>query len=116
VARCRLACMANFDTAPSAEAWLRHVERWRESGLTVPAYCREHGLEVGAMRYQIRRAPQPPTTAIRLARVVRTAPTPVEPVSDAAVVIEIGPARIRVERGVDAATLTTVLVALGARP
>jgi hypothetical protein len=32
------------------------------------------------------------------------------------VVIEIGPAKIRVERGVDAATLTTVLVALGARP
>ena len=107
--------MANFDTAPSAEAWLRHVERWRESGQTVPAYCREHGLEVGAMRYQIRRVPQPQTTAIRLARVVRTASPSVEPAGAAAVVIEIGPARIRVERGVDAATLTTVLVALGAR-
>ena len=107
--------MANFDTAPSAEAWLRHVERWREGGRTVPAYCRDHGLEVSAMRAQIRRAPTPSTTAIRLARVARTAPT-VRPTSDAAVVIEIGSARIRVERGVDAGTLTTVLVALGARP
>ena len=107
--------MGNFDTAPSADAWLRHVERWRESGQTVPEYCREHGLEVAAMRYQIRRAPTPPVTAIRLARVQRTAPTSSAPSADAAVVIEIGPARIRVERGVDAATLTTVLVALGVR-
>jgi hypothetical protein len=108
--------MANFDTAPSAEAWLRHVERWRESGQTVPEYCRDHGLMPGAMRYQIRRVRQPPTTAIRLARVVRTAPRPVEPTNDSAVVIEIGPARIRVGRGVDPATLTAVLLALGARP
>jgi len=107
--------MAKFDTALSAEAWLRHVERWRESGETVAAYCREHGLEVGAMRYQIRRAPAPATTAIRLARVERSARPPVEPPAGA-VVIEIGPARIRVERGVDAATLATVLLALGARP
>ena len=108
--------MGNYDTAPSAEAWLRHVERWRESGQTVPDYCREHGLELGAMRYQIRRAPAPPPTAIRLARVERNTRPQAEPPADAAVVIEIGPARIRVERGVDAATLTTVLVALGARP
>ena len=107
--------MGNFETAPSADAWLRHVERWRESGQTVPAYCRAYGLEVGAMRYQIRRAPAPPTTAIRLARVQRSAPPAVEPASGAGVVIEVGPARIRVERGVDAATLTTVLVALGVR-
>lgn len=106
--------MANFDTAPSAEAWLRHVERWRESGQTVPAYCREHGLEFGAMRYQIRRAPAPPTTAIRLARVVRAAP-PVDVPPAAAIVVEIGDARVRVEPGVDAATLATVFAALGAR-
>ncbi|HVV87275.1 MAG TPA: hypothetical protein VHE35_29745 [Kofleriaceae bacterium] len=68
------------------------------------------------MRYQIRRAPAPAATEIRLARVVRSAPPPVEPTSAAAVVIEIGPARIRVERGADAAMLTTVLVALGPRP
>ena len=105
--------MANSETAPSAEAWQRHVERWREGGLSVPDYCREHGLDVGAMRYQIRRAPMPPATAIRLARVVRAA-TP-EPPPTPAIIVELGDARIRVEPGVDAATLTTVFVALGAR-
>ncbi len=107
--------MANSETAPSAEAWQKHVGRWRESGRSVPDYCREHGLDVGAMRYQIRRAPTTMTTAIRLARVVRPRTLARLP-SEAAVVIEIGPARIRVERGVDAATLATVLAALGVRP
>ena len=106
--------MANSETAPSAEAWQRHVERWRDGGLSVPDYCREHGLDVGAMRYQIRRAPTPPATAIRLARVVRTATPPALPPTPA-IIVEIGDARVRVEPGVDAATLTTVFVALGAR-
>ena len=105
--------MANIDTAPSAEAWRRHVERWRESGQTVPEYCGEHGLAVGAMRYQIRRSPAP--MAIRLARVERAARPDDPPPAEPAVVIEVGPARVRVERGVDVATLTTVLVALGVR-
>ncbi len=107
--------MANIDTAPSAEAWRRHVERWRESGQTVPEYCREHGLAVGAMRYQIRRAPAPAPMAIRLARVERAARPDAPPPAEPAVVIEVGSARVRVERGVDVATLTTVLVALGVR-
>lgn len=107
--------MANSETAPSAEAWLKHVERWREGGRSVPDYCREHGLDVGAMRYQIRRAPTPPPmTAIRLARVVRTA-APAEVPPAPAIVVEIGEARVHVEPGVDTATLTAVFVALGAR-
>lgn len=103
--------MANFDTAPSAEAWLKHVARWREGGQSVPDYCRKHGLDIGAMRYQIRRAPAA-TPSIQLARVERVPPPSVA--ADGGVVIELGPVRIRVERGVDAATLTTVLGALGA--
>lgn len=106
--------MANGETAPSAEAWLRHVARWREGGLTVPAYCREHGLDVGAMRYQIRRAPTEPTAPARFARVQRVTTPPVA-AANAAVVIEVAGARVRVERGVDAVTLATVLTALGVR-
>jgi hypothetical protein len=30
--------MANSETAPSAEAWQKHVGRWRESGRSVPDY------------------------------------------------------------------------------
>ena len=81
----------------------------------MPEYCREHGLAVGAMRYQIRRAPAPAPMAIRLARVERAARPDAPPPAAPTVVIEVGPARIRVERGVDVATLTTVLVALGVR-
>jgi hypothetical protein len=105
--------MAYLETAPSAEAWLKHVARWREGGESVPDYCREHGLDVGAMRYQIRRTPAPTTPTIRLARVERVPPPTAA--CEGAVVIELGPVRIRVERGVDPGTLTTVLTALGVR-
>lgn len=112
-----MACMGN---APSSEAWRKHVARWREGGQSVPDYCREHGLVVGAMRYQIRRTPA--ATPFRLARVERVTASPplpallaAPPVVAGAVVIEFGAARIHVEPGVDPATLTTVLVALGVR-
>ena len=115
-----MACMANAGTEPSSDAWRRHVARWREGGQSVPDYCREHGLAVGAMRYQIRRAPAP--TPFRLARVERVTASPPLPATTtappplvAAVVIELAGARIRVEPGVDPATLATVLAALGVR-
>ena len=69
-------------------------------------------LAVGAMKYRIRREAVAPT--IRLARVERTASPPIE-VPASAVMIEVGAARVRVERGVDEATLATVLAALGVR-
>ncbi|MEZ4402405.1 MAG: hypothetical protein R3B06_20435 [Kofleriaceae bacterium] len=48
---------------------------------------------------------------MRVARVERTAePTPTPAAS--AIVIEVGRARVRVERGADVATLTTVLATL----
>lgn len=107
--------MANAETAPSAEAWLKHVARWREGEASVVEYCREHGLAISAMRYQIRKAPTVPTPRVRLARVRRDG-IPAAPTSTStAVVIEVGAARIRVERGVDAATLAAVMAALGVR-
>ena len=107
-----MARMANAET--DTETWRKHVARWRASGQTVPEYCREHGLAVSAMKYRIRREAVAPT--IRLARVKRMASTPiVAPAPAAAVVIEVGLARVRVERGVDEATLATVLAALGVR-
>lgn len=106
--------MANIETAPSAEAWLKHIARWRDGGQAVPDYCREHGLDVGAMRYRIRRAPSPDAAVIRLARVERVA-APSTAADAAAVVIEFVAVKIRVERGVDAETLATVLGALGMR-
>ena len=111
--------MANIETAPSAEAWRKHIARWRDGGQAVPDYCREHGLDIGAMRYQIRRAPSPDAPVIRLARVERVERVervaPPRAASEGAVVIEFGAVKIRVERGIDAETLATVLGALGMR-
>ena len=101
--------MANAET--DTETWRKHVARWRASGQTVPEYCRENGLAVSTMRYRIRREAAAPT--IRLARVKRMASPIVAPAPAAAVVIEVGAARVRVESGVDEATLSTVLAALG---
>jgi hypothetical protein len=75
----------------------------------VPAYCEAHGLSVATMRYQIRRRATAATPAVRVARVERVAA--VTPAA-AAIVIEVGRARVRVEAGADAATLATVLSAL----
>lgn len=108
--------MANIETAPSAEAWRKHIARWRDGGQAVPDYCREHGLDVGAMRYRIRRAPSPDAPVIRLARVERVERVaPPRAASEGAVVIEFGAVKIRVERGADAETLATVLGAVGMR-
>ena len=97
-------------TELDAAQWQRHVARWRAGHQTVPAYCAAHGLSVATMRYQIRRHATPATPAMRVARVERVAAAPVTP--PAAIVIEVGRARVRVEAGADAATLATVLSAL----
>ncbi len=93
--------------------WQRHVARWRAGGLTVPAYCEAHGLAVGAMRYQIRRRPAVEAPApMPLARVERVPDAGQSTGRSSGIVIELGRARIRVERGADAATLATVLAAV----
>ncbi|MEZ4400853.1 MAG: hypothetical protein R3B06_12585 [Kofleriaceae bacterium] len=89
-------------TELDAAQWQRHVTRWRASDQTVPAYCEAHGLRLATMRYKIRRHAAAPT--VRVARVERTAdPEPAPTLAASAIVIEVGRARVRVERGVDAA-------------
>jgi hypothetical protein len=97
-------------TELDATQWQRHVTRWRAGHQTVPAYCAAHGLPVATMLYQIRRHATPATPAVRVARVERVPASPV-PTPSAAIVIEVGRARVRVEAGADAATLATVLSA-----
>ena len=36
------------------EFWARHVQAWRDSGLTQAAYCRQHALKPRALGYWIR--------------------------------------------------------------
>ncbi|MHA6130738.1 IS66 family insertion sequence element accessory protein TnpA [Pseudomonas fluorescens group sp. PF-1] len=40
------------------ESWARHVQAWRDSGLTQVAYCHQHELKPKALAYWIRRSKQ----------------------------------------------------------
>lgn len=94
----------------------KRVAAWRASGLTAAAFFVEQGLELRSLRYWTYRrrrdaeavAPLP----VRLARVVRGEAPP--RADGAALVVEVGRARISVARGFDRATLAAVLDVLGA--
>jgi hypothetical protein len=97
------------------------VAAWRASGQTAAEYSKQHGLTLSSLQrwsHRLRReAPEPPAAAaIRLARVERVAVSsePTAPATVPGVVVEISGARVRVERGADAATVAMVLAALGA--
>ena len=51
------------------QAWARHVQAWRGSGLTQVAYCQQHELKPKALAYWIRRSKQTatPLTLVPLA-------------------------------------------------
>lgn len=51
------------------ESWARHVQAWRDSGLTQVAYCQQHELKPKALAYWIRRHKQSvsPLTLVPLA-------------------------------------------------
>jgi hypothetical protein len=42
-------------TAEKRTQWLRHVERWKECGLSVNKYCIENGINKSSFRYWIER-------------------------------------------------------------
>jgi hypothetical protein len=96
-----------------AQVWAKRVAAWRESGQSADAYATGRGFAGATLRWWSSRlgrsAPDVPLREVRLARVVRSS----APSAAQGVVIEIGSARILVPPGVDAATLTTVLAALG---
>jgi len=102
--------------------WKKRVAAWRASGQTAAEYSKQHGLTLSSLQRWSHRLrgealePAPPA-AVRLARVERVAAVSTEPAAAATapgIVIELCGARLRVERGVDAATVATVLAALGA--
>jgi len=103
--------------------WGLAVQTWRESGLSVAAFCRREGLSEPAFYAWRRRLAEKPSAPARKAKTAVFVPlglvaveTPLEVVSGSAVV--------RVRRGFDPATLRAVLGALapggqaaeGARP
>jgi transposase len=106
--------------------WQKRVERWQASGETAEAFSAREGFAASTLRWwssKLRREPAgvraaPRTVGmVQLIRVPAAVEAPRARASAAPVVIELldQRARITVEAGVEAATLTTVLAALGVR-
>ena len=108
------------------------MAEWRASGLTSTAFCAgrdftpgglrnaAHHVEQGARRgaksrsVRVARVLRKPSAAMELATVTEVTLTPPAP-SEAAVVVEIGAARMRVARGFDRETFAAVVAVLDAR-
>lgn len=107
----------------SREVWSKRVAEWRASGLTAGEFAAGRGFagatlkwwssELGAAGRRAEAAPRAGGPAVRLAQVVRVSPGRAA-TAPSAIVVELGDARVLVPTGADAATLTTVLAAVGA--
>ena len=98
-----------------APEWAARLEAWRASGKSASEFCAEHGYSVKNLVWwssHLRRksAPAAKRQRVMLARVVRK--RPVMRPAPAAVVVEIGDARIEVTAGADRGTLALVFEAL----
>jgi transposase-like protein len=96
--------------------WRRWIDEWRESGLSVRAFCARHGLATASFynwrRVLQRRAAADPPTFVPV-RVVADA----IPAQTSALEVVLSDGRIvRVASGFDAATLRQLLAVLEWRP
>lgn len=93
--------------------WERRVTRWRASGVSMAAYCRQHGLSYWMFvrwRQRIERAVEP---ALPLTLIPVVGPTP----SGGAITIRLPDGiGIEVEPGFDAGVLSAVVRALQVPP
>ncbi len=99
------------------EMWIQHVAQWRLSGLTREQYCVRHDLKAGSLSWWTRELRSDPVasvaptalakskTQVHMAQVVVTG-------KSAGVELRVGDVQIRVERGLDAPTLRTVMEVL----
>lgn len=112
--------------ATTTTKWQKRVARWRASGETAEAFSAREGFAASTLRWwssKLGREPAglkaaPRTVGlVQLIRVPAAAAVPRARAGAAPVVIELldQRARITVEAGVAAATLATVLAALGVR-
>jgi hypothetical protein len=92
--------------------WAARVAAWRSSGQTAPAFCAGKEFSAGGLRYWSSRLGREPGEDVRMARVVRALPMP-EPPTASPIAIEVGGARVAVQRGFDPEVLRAVLAVLG---
>ena len=103
--------------------WQQRVARWRASGETAEAFSAREGFAASTLRWwssklgREKAAARPGSKSVGMVQLIRVPAAPPPLSSAGAVVVELleARARITVEAGVDAATLRTVLAALGVR-
>jgi hypothetical protein len=93
--------------------WETRIARWRASGVSMAAYCRQHELSYAAFVWWRRRLGQAITPASPLTLIPVVAPTPNGSVITIRLPDGVG---IEVERGFDAAVLNAVVRALQVAP
>ena len=100
--------MGDMRVRASKVTWMERVRAWRVSGQTPEQFSRGKGFSPATLRWWGSRLRQdvPP-------RFVELVPRRSAPVPPQALVVEIGPARIRIEPGFDPALLAAVVGAMG---
>lgn len=86
------------------EAWRKHVEKQRSSGLTGAEYCRRQGINYGTFGYWVQRLREPQSEG----KFVEVGATP----EQAAIEVAVGKAVIRVPAGADMTQLRRLVEAL----
>jgi hypothetical protein len=108
------------------EKWAERIVAWRESGLTSKKFCEGREFSANGLRHWAYKLGQTKRRrrkqAVPIARVVRApAPAPTEPTASAhapvgsPIAVELGRARIVVQRGFDRATLAALIDLLAER-
>ena len=96
---------------PKADQWAERIAAQRRSGMSVKHFCKEHGLTECAFYAWRKRLQEGP---VRFALVDSSARRQKHPVEAALELVLVTGERLRIGRGVDAATLRAVLDALRA--
>jgi hypothetical protein len=92
--------------------WAARVAAWRSSGQTAAAFCSGKEFSPSGLRYWSSRLGRAEDSGeVRMARVVRAVPE--LPPIPSPIVVEVGCARVAVQRGFDPEALRAVLAVLG---
>ena len=94
--------------------WRRKFDDWRQSGQTITAFCREHGLTESAFHLwkrelRLQKKPGHSTTNVRRPLAPRLVPVSIAALPTSALTLEVHGATLRIEPGADEALLRTVL-------
>ena len=97
--------------------WRRQFDDWQQSGQTITAFCREHGLTESAFHLwkrnlRLQKKLGHSTTNARRPSASRLVPVSLAALPTSTLTLEVHGATLRIEPGVDDALLRTVLNAL----